>query len=175
MPSWTPKFEIISVEPFIENVRAVVLRDAVAALAWASPDPALRNFQAVNLARQASQQWPVLNLLPFGNDPEQDEDGAKVAESPRVLVEVETVDRVANNLVRYLTRYVLAVRSMLYEMSDGDLTTLAVTIPKGRRAGLTWDVSTERYGERFYEGENLYTQVGSVVLTINYTQGKKNG
>jgi hypothetical protein len=169
---WSPKFNLVSVEPFIDNLKTVFERDAAAALAWASQSEELRTFQAINTARQLGERWPVLNLLPAGNDPRMSEDAARVDEKPRVLVEVETVNRTANTLARHLVRYVLAVRSILYEMSVTDLT---ANVSQGRRAGLSWDVSTERYGERYYEAEKLYTMVGSVVLTINYRQGKTNG
>jgi hypothetical protein len=172
MPDWNPKFNIVSAEPFIANLTTVFGRDAVEALAWASPSPTLRPFQAINTERQASAQWPVLNLLPYGGDPQMSHDAARIDEKTRVLVEVETVARGANALSIYLVRYVLAVKSILYEMSVDDLTK---DIPKPGRTRPNWDVSTERYGDRLYEAENLFTKVGSVVLTINYTQGKTNG
>lgn len=171
---WSPKFAIISAEPFIDNLKAVFERDAEAAIAWASPSEPLRTFQAYNTARQVNPQWPVLNLLPFGGDPGLNEDAALLAEKQKILVEVETTARDANALARHLVRYVLAARSILYEMVPADLTGRATEIPRGSRAELYWDVSQERYGERYYEAEKLFTMTGSVVLTINYSEGRSN-
>jgi hypothetical protein len=169
---WSPKLDLLPVTAFIPNLKAVFERDFARALAYYG-DAGLRGLQAINTARQVAQQWPVLNLLPYGNDPALNEDAALLDEKPRLLCEWETASRVANSLATDLVTYVTAGRSVLYEMTVDDLTTLAAEIPRGNRAGLYWDVSTERYGERFYEAEKLYTMVGSVVLTINYSEGKK--
>jgi hypothetical protein len=171
MPDWNPKFRLLPVTAFIPNLQTVFERDFSAALAYFSSEP-LRGLQAINMARQLSEQWPVLNLLPYGNDPAMSQDAARIDEKPRLLCEWETVSRVANSLALHLVSYVTAGRSVLYEMSRADL---IGEIEPEQRGGLTWDVSTERYGERYYEAEKLYTMVGSVVLTINYRQGKTNG
>lgn len=168
----TLKFDLLSVEAFIDKLVTVFNRDYANALAHYSQGETLRGLQAIRTARQVSQQWPVLNLLPAGNDPAMSEDAAKLSESQRVLCEWETVARVPDTLARHLNRYVTAGRSVLYEMSKADLTD---GVAQGRRTGLNWDVSSERYGERFYESENLWTMVGSVVLTIRYTEGRSNG
>jgi hypothetical protein len=168
----TIKFDLLSVEWFIDKLVAVFTRDYANALAHYSPSETLRGLQAIRTARQVSQQWPVLNLLPGGSDPAMSEDAARIAESQRILCEWETVARVPDTLARHINRYVTAGRSVLYEMSKTDLTT---GIAQGRRTGLSWNVSSERYGERFYEAENLWTMVGSVVLTINYWEGRRNG
>lgn len=170
---WSPKVELLPVTAFVPNLKAVFERDFGRALTYYSLGAELRDVQAINTARQASAQWPVMNLLPYGNDPGMNEDAALINEKPRLLCEWETKSRVANSLATHLVSYVTAGRSVLYEMSLADLTGLSVQIPQGNRADLFWDVSQERYGERFYEAENLYTMVGSVVLTINYSEGKK--
>lgn len=164
---WQPKFDLLPVTAFIPNLTAVFERDFGPALAYFSQGATLRGLQAINTARQVSPQWPVLNLLPYGNDPQMSEDAARLEEKPRLLCEWETVSRVPNSLALHLVSYVTAGRSVLYEMSRADLTK---NIPQ--RAGPQWDVSQERYGERYYEAENLWTMVGSVVLTINYREGR---
>ena len=166
------KFDLLPVEAFIDKLVTVFNRDYAAALARYSPDESLRGLQSIRTARQISQQQPVLNLLPAGNDPVMSEDGARISESPRVLCEWETIARVPDALARHIVRYVTAGRSVLYEMSRADLTD---GIEQGRRTGLSWNVSSERYAERHYEAENLFTMVGSVVLTFNYTEGRSNG
>jgi hypothetical protein len=168
---WNPKFELLPVTAFIPNLKSVFERDFARALAFYGQNVELRDLQAINTARQASEKWPVLNLIPYGNDPRMNEDAAALDETPRLLCEWETKSRVANSLAEHLVTYVTAGRSVLYEMSLADLTQ---GIPQGRREAPTWGVTQERYGERYYEAENLYTMVGSVVLTINYSEGKKN-
>lgn len=170
---WSPSIELLPVTAFIPNLKAVFERDFGRALAYYSQGTELRDLQAIHTARQASAQWPVMNIVPYGNDPRMDEDAARIDERPRLLCEWETKSRVANSLATHLVSYVTAGRSVLYEMSLADLTALSVQIPRGNRADLFWDVSQERYGERHYEAENLFTMVGSVVLTINYSEGKK--
>jgi hypothetical protein len=169
---WDPKFDLLPVTAFIPNLKAIFERDFARALAYYG-GAALRGLQAINTARQVAPQWPVLNLLPAGNDPAMNEDGALLDEKPRLLCEWETASRVANSLATDLVTYVTAGRSVLYEMTVADVTGLDTEIPQGSRAGLYWDVSTERYSERYYEAEKLFTMVGSVVLTINYSEGKK--
>lgn len=171
---WNPQIPLFPVTAFIPNLKAVFERDFGRALAYYSQGAELRDLQAVNTARQASEQWPVLNLLPYGNDPGMNEDAALIDEKPRLLCEWETRSRVANSLATHLVSYVTAGRSVLYEMSLADLTGLSVPIPRGNLDDLFWDISQERYGERFYEAETLYTMVGSVVLTIHYSEGKKS-
>lgn len=168
--SWNPKFRLLPVTAFIPPLKAVFERDYAAALAFY--DPALRGLQAINTARQLAAQWPVMNLLPYGNDPSMTEDAARLYEKPRLLCEWETVSRVPNSLALDLVTYVTAGRSVLYEMGKEDMT---AGIEQGQRRLHGWDVSTERYAERFYEAENKWTMVGSVVLTINYTEGRTNG
>jgi hypothetical protein len=167
---WSPTFELLPVTAFIPNLRAVFERDFGRALVYYSLGAELRDLQAINTARQVSEKWPVLNLVPYGNDARLNEDAALLDEKPRLLCEWETKSRVANSLAEHLVSYVTAGRSVLYEMSLADLTT---GIPQGNREAPTWDVTQERYGERHYEAENLFTMVGSVVLTINYSEGKK--
>lgn len=171
---WNPKFDLLPVTAFIPNLKAIFERDFGSALAYYDQGAELRDLQAINTARQIVAQGPVLNLLPYGNDPILNEDAALLDEKARLLCEWEARSRVANSLATSLVAYVTAGRSVLYEMSLADLTGLQVPIPRGNRAGLYWDVSTERYGERYYEAENLYTMVGSVVVTFNYSEGKKN-
>lgn len=170
--SWTPKFKLLPVTVFIPKLQAVFERDFDAALAYFSHPDTLRGVQAINTARQLAEQWPVLNLLPAGNDPAMSQDAARLDEKPRLLCEWETASRIPNSLALNLVTYVTAGRSVLYEMSKDDLTS---GIEQGRRTGLSWDVSAERYGERFYEAENKWTMVGSLVLTINYMEGRSNG
>lgn len=169
---WNPKFKLLPVTAFIPNLKTVFERDYDAALVYYAGAETLRGLQAINTARQLAEQWPVLNLLPFGGDPKIAEDGARVDESQRILCEWETASRVPSSLALHLVTYVTAGRSVLYEMSKADLT---ADVEQGQRRLHGWDVSTERYGERFYEAENKWTMVGSVLLTIRYTEGKANG
>lgn len=171
MPIWTPKFNLVSVEPFIANLKTVFEARYADALTWASPSGALRPLQAINTARQLAESWPVCNLLPYGGDPAQSEDAARIIEAQRILVEFETAGRDADALAVHLVRYVLAGRSVVYEMSREDWTK---DIPAAGRSAFIWSVSTERYGERFYEAENKFTMVGSFVVTLNYTVGRQN-
>lgn len=169
--TWSPTFDLLSVEEFIDKLIPIFNRDYANALAYYARGAPLRGLQDIRTARQVAEQWPVLNLLPAGNDPAMNEGKSLLKEGQRILCEWETVDRTPDTLARYLVRYVTAGRSILYEMSKADLTG---GIEPGRRTGLHWDVSSERYGERFYQAENLWTMVGSVVLTINYTEGRAN-
>lgn len=168
---WSPKFDLLPVTALIDKLVPVFERDFGAALSYYGGG-ALRGLQSIRIARQVAEQWPVMNLMPAGNDPAMNEGASLLQEGQHILCEWETISRVPDTLARHLVIYVTAGRSVLYEMSKGDLT---AGIPQGRRAGLRWSVSQERYGERFYEAEKLWTMVGSVVLTINYSEGRKNG
>lgn len=171
---WTapPKFDLLPVTAFIDNLETVFNRDYAAALAYFAQGVTIRELQAIRRARQVAEQWPVMNILPAGGDPAMNEAGSLLHESRQILCEWETVSRTAATLVRHLDLYETAGRSVLYEMSDADL---RGGIPKGRRAGLIWDVSRQRPGERYYEAETLWTMVNSVMLTIRYTEGRGNG
>ncbi|HEX7313298.1 MAG TPA: hypothetical protein VF297_05230 [Pyrinomonadaceae bacterium] len=166
-----PRFELLTAEDFIDNLKVVFETKYADALALIRPSEPLRGLQAINTARQAVENSPVLNLLPYGENPQMSQDGASISESLTILCEWEVRARVANSLARYIVRYVSAGRSVIYDMTDAEL---IGAIPQGQRAGLNWDVSTVRYAERYYEAENLFTQVGSFVLTISYRQGRNN-
>jgi len=164
-------FDLLTVEDWIDNLKVVFESDYAAALARVSQGETLPGLQAINTARQATLTTPVLNLLPYGENPRRSDDGASISESHLILCELEVRARVANSLARHIVRYVSAGRRVVYEMEKDALTG---DIPQGERSGLNWDVSQVRYAERHYEAENLFTQVGSFLLTINYTQGRSN-
>ncbi len=170
--AWNPRYNLISVEAFIDNLVTVFERDADEAIAFYQGDATLPSFSGnIRTARAAGGPWPALNLLPAGDDPVETDDAALIEGRPRVIVEVETVGRVPGNLARYLIRYVTAVKSILYEMTPDDL---RGEIPRAGMALKGKEVTSERYAERFYESEKLYTQVGSVILTILCDQGLRS-
>jgi hypothetical protein len=175
--SWEPRHDYLPFKPFRENVKAVILRDMAAAVEWASKEQggleeSLPVFLGVHSSRAVRPDYPVVNLLPLAGDPEQDDDNT-TREKRQILVEVETLDDDSDGLIEQLELYVLAVRSMLTEMSEDDLTANGVIDPDDpspTRGDFRWSVGRERYGERVYDGENTFVQVGSLVLTIEYDE-----
>jgi len=169
---WSPRYNLIPVEAFIDNLVTVFERDADDAIAFYQGNATLPTFSGnIRTARSSGGPWPALNLLPMGDDPTETDDAALIESHARVICEVETVGRVPGNLARYLIRYVTAVKSILYEMSAADL---RGAIPIAGMALKGRDIGSERYAERFYESEKLYTQVGSVILTIHCDQGLRS-
>jgi hypothetical protein len=169
---WLPRYKLIPVEVLIDNVKAVFVRDIAAAIDYFQGAYTLPDYQTVgSAARTLGGPWPRLNILPGPGEMQESDDGARVGHSADLIIETETVGRQSDLLARHLTRYVAASKSVLYEMSEADLVgTIKSTTPQF--ALLSWDVGSERYAERFYESETLYTQVGSVVLTVNYLVGR---
>lgn len=169
---WEPKYHLVSVEAFIDNLTVVFERDAADAIAFFQGDAELPTFEEnIRTARTAAGPWPGLNLLPAAVDPAESGGGPLVESRAQIICEVETIGRVPDSLARYLIRYVMAVKSILYEMSKPDL---VGEIPKTSVFVKDRLIGSERYAERLYESERLYTQVGSVVLTILYDQGLRN-
>ena len=170
--SWQPKLNLLPLAPFRRNVRAVIERDFASALAHFAPDMELANFMGIYTARAERDAYPVLNLLPLGNDPAIDDDNAS-NERKRLLVEAEHFGRDADVLIEELEYYLVALRSVLLEMTEEDLIKyIQVELPNGYRYrdDFRWTVGTERFGERSYESENSFVQVASLILTLEYME-----
>lgn len=170
--SWQPKHNFLPLTPFRRNVKEVILRDYAAALAHFAPGMDLPNLQGIFTARAVRDLYPVGNLLPLGEDPAIDNDNNS-DERKRMLVEVEHFGKDADVLIEELDFYMVAMRSVLTEMSEENLLKdIEVALPNGypMRDDFRWTVGTVRFGERQYESENSFVQVGSLVLTINYME-----
>jgi hypothetical protein len=171
--SHTPRYNYLPFKPFRENLKAVVAADFTEALRWAEAqagwggDP-LPDLFGVYAARAVRDDYPVLNLLPLASDPEQDDDD-DTTERKRLLCEFETIGGDADELLEVLEIYNLALRSLVQQMSDAEWT---AGFDMATRGDLQWSIGTERYAERSYDSENTYVQVGSQVLTIQYTEAE---
>ena len=179
--SWEPRLSLLPLAPFRKNVVAYITGGEgaarfEAALRWAEQqagwegDP-LPNLFGVYSSRAVREQYPVLNLLPLGNDPEPNADGGE-AERKRLLCEFENIGDDAEVIFEQLEIYDLALRSILREMPEEVMT---AGIDTATRGDFRWAVGTERFGERGYDGENLFVQVSSQVLTIDYTEDESYG
>lgn len=171
--SYEPRLNLLPLAPFRRNVEAYVLPRFEAALRWAEKQAGWEGAELPNIAqvyhsRGVREDYPVLNLLPLGNDPEPDDDDDE-RERKRMLCEFETVGDDAEVIFEHLEIYDLALRSLLREMPEEALTD---GIDMESRGDLRWWVGTERFGERGYDSENLYVQVSSQVLTIEYTEAE---
>lgn len=164
--TWTPTFEFLSIAPFRANIRAAIEDKIEAALAWAAPGVELPPFAGIYASRAVRDEYPVLNLLALGGDP-LPTDGGDYVENKRLLLEVETINTDGEDLVETLECYVRAVRSIVTEMTEEELT---ANIDTRSRERIMVTVGSERYGEREVESENSYLQVGSVIATISYLE-----
>lgn len=142
----------------------------VEALAWAAAQSGITGtpppLADAYTARAVRDKYPVINALFLGGDP-QATDGGDYDENKRLLLEVETVASDSEQLIETLEPYVLMVRSIVTEMEEEDLT---VGLNGNSRDSILVTVGSERYGERQYESENTYVQVGSVIATISYRE-----
>lgn len=164
--TWEPRLNFLPTAPFRTNIRDAILAHQVEALSWAASQcgisTTLPPLAALYTARAVRDKYPVGNLLVQGSDPAAT-DGGDYDENKRLLLEVETIDADPDLLIETLEPYVLMLRSIVTEKADD--------IGSGYGGGDTLiTVGSERYGERQYESENTYVQVGSVIVTISYRE-----
>jgi len=175
--TWSSRYDFLPLAPFRRNLKAVFTRDFAAALEWASEQAGwegepLPVLQGMYDARAVRDHYPVANFLLLGADPTVNDDD-NVEEQKRVLIEFEDIERDADTLLARLEIYNLAARSVLANMSEEDLLEIEVEIDAERRSDFRWTWGTERYGDREYESENLYVQVGSGIWTLAYFEPRK--
>lgn len=164
---WAPRYQFLSMRPFRDNVQREFDRNFAAALFLASPtaDPPLPGLQGIYNTRGVRDKWPIANLLTLGGDSEL-LDGGDYDESKRLLIEIETLAEDDQDLIEVLEPYVLAARTVVASMSPGSL----LRGISGSRDEVVVAVGSERYGEREYETEGLFTRVGSVIATFSYRE-----
>ena len=142
----------------------------VEALAWAASQSGISGtlppLADAYTARAVRDKYPVMNALVLGSDPLAT-NGGDYDENKRLLLEVENIGRDSEQLIEALEPYVLMVRSIVTEMTEEEL---AAGFDSSHREGILITVGSERYGERQYESENTYVQVGSVIATISYRE-----
>lgn len=146
------------------------MANQVEALAWAASQSGILStlppLADAYTARAVRDKYPVINALILGSDPEPTNSG-DYDENKRLLLEVEQIASDSEVLIETLEPYVLMVRSVICEMEEEQI---AAGINTGSRDGILLTVGSERYGERQYESENTYVQVGSVIATISYRE-----
>jgi hypothetical protein len=168
--SWTPRFAFLPFTVLREKVRAVIERDLPAALAWIQEEygAELPALDGIYSARAVRDQRIFVNLLSGPGDPQEDQDG-DYDELRRLIVEVERVGRKPDDLAEELELVVTALRTVLCTVPDTEWTDAWAS---DTRADFRVTIGQERYGERFYDSENLYAQVGSIILTITYREAE---
>lgn len=168
--TWQPRFQFLSIKPFRDNIVSAIMAHQVEALAWAASQSGITEtlppLAAAYTARAVRDKYPVINALVLGGDPQATNSG-DYEESKRLLLEVENIGSDSEQLIETLEPYILMVRSVMGEMEEEDLT---AGFDSSRREGILVTVGSERYGERQYESENTYVQVGSVIATISYRE-----
>jgi hypothetical protein len=168
--TWQPKFQFLSIKPFRDNIVSAIMANQVGALAWAAAQSGisatLPPLADAYTARAVRDKYPVINALVLGSDPQATNSG-DYDENKRLLLEVENIGSDGEQLIETLEPYVLMVRSVVSEMTEEDLT---AGFDSSQREGILITVGSERYGERQYESENTYVQVGSVIATISYRE-----
>lgn len=142
----------------------------VEALVWAADQCGLATPPpapvAYHLSMAVRQSRPVVNVLTNGSDPDDDDDGNR-SESKQITVEVERTAGDSDELIATLEPYTLAFQSMLLEMDEDDWWQ---GINRTSRDDLDVSVGKERYSGRTYQNENVFLQIGSVEVTLTYTQ-----
>ena len=173
--TWEPRFNFLSIKPFRQNIVSAIMAHQVEALAWAAAQSGITTtlppLAAAYTARAVRDKYPVINALVFGSDPQALNSG-DYDENKRLLLEVENIGTDSEQLIETLEPYVLMVRSIVCEMTEEDLT---AGFNSSEREGILITVGSERYGERQYESENTYVQVGSVIATISYREVQGEG
>src|SRR5690349_636338 len=163
MAAWQPRFNFVSIKPFRDNIVNAIMANQVEALVWAAAQSGitatLPPLADAYTARAVRDKYPVMNAIVFGSDP-QATNGGDYDENKRLLLEVENIGSDSEQLIETLEPYVLMVRSIVCEMTEEALT---AGFDSSRREGILITVGSERYGERQYESENTYVQVGSVI------------
>lgn len=168
--TWDPRLQLMSVSPFRTAVIVFMEIHMADALEWAanqcelSQTPPLPEGYFESLA--VRDKRPVVNVLTGGGDPEPDDDGNE-QERKILTIEVERTASDGDDLVKTLEPYMLAIRSMLSEMTDNDWWGTALNVSRG---DLDIRVTQERYSGRTYENEKTFLQVGSVEVVISYIQ-----
>lgn len=169
--TWTPQFQFLSIKPFRANIVSAIMANQVEALAWAAAQSGITEMlpplAAAYTARAVRDKYPVINALVLGNDPQATNSG-DYDENKRLLLEIECIDSDSEQLIETLEPYVLMVRSVVCQMEEEDLT--AGFDCSQQREAILVTVGSERYGDREYESENTYVQVGSVIATISYRE-----
>lgn len=168
--TWQPRFNFLSIKPFRDNIVSAIMANQVEALAWAAAQSGitatLPPLADAYTAPAVRDKYPVINALVLGSDPQATNSG-DYDENKRLLLEVENIASDSEELIERLEPYVLMVRSVVTEMEEEDLT---AGFDSHLREGILLTIGSERYGERQYESENTYVQVGSVIATISYRE-----
>lgn len=173
---WEPQHNFAGSKRVRENLKTFALANFADALKWAQGQCAwegddLPPVLDVYGSRAVRARYPVLNLLLTEGNPKETADG-DYDEQKKILLEVETTAEDADNLFDALEVYNLAVRSMATEI-PADV--LFAGVESEARGDFRWVVDGERYGERRYESEAQYVQVGSQILTYSYAEDKRDG
>jgi hypothetical protein len=168
--TWTPKLDLLPARPFAENLKVALQTFLPDALAWAAgqcglADPPPTPLE-IHFSRAQRAKYPVVNILVPGSDPEWVADGGQ-EENKHLLVEYETLASDDELLKQVLEASILAIRSIALEMGEPDWWG---PIDSTNRGDMEVSVERERYGERSYDSEKTFLQVGSVVVTITYTE-----
>lgn len=173
--TWDPKLKLLPSKPFKQNLKTALEMFLPDALEWASAQCELPQAPAtpegIFFTRAKRRRYPVLNILLVGGDPVENDDSGE-DESKQLLVEYETMSEDQEDLTDEIEASILAVRSIAREMGSPDWWG---AIPEESRGDLWVAIGKERYGQRSYDSEKTFVQVGSVIITVNYTENLQQG
>lgn len=131
--AWTSKYNAKFTEPVVDQLMAIVKRDIVAALAWASggANPPLQPFAEYDLALLPVEQFPALLIAPQTEEFDGESQFTR-HQTLRLFVSLAVTNQDRNRLARQIQQYVRAVDAILnsaWELTVADFTSTALDLP----------------------------------------------
>lgn len=139
---YLPKIKTLSDRLLIDNVLALVKRDAKGALDYFFAASAYPDFVERTVGRFFKQNYPSFAIDPEVKKPEQSADGSWMAGEFKVGLYLAVADADPPTVTRKAMDYAAALENLLVNASVADYT---AGFPANSVFALTWDVSYE-YG-----------------------------
>lgn len=163
---WAPTFEVEGIEPFVDNLLQVFQRDQQAALAWASREDDLPDFEVFNWARKINQNWPALSVIARQ---ENSVINAGAFSQTKHVVEVEIEEKGVDpsQVIKTLMRRVRAVRAMIWAARTDDLT---AGIGTHQMVTPVIEVTPAIYTSFYNKKQTSYLHYATMVVSIEFLE-----
>lgn len=169
---WLSRFQADGIEFIALNLLAAcqtnLQDDAQGLLTWASRTEALPAIKVFNNARRVNTQAvTTLSVITASEATPESDGGGRLDETFVIELEIEIIGPEPNLLARQAWRYNRALRSVLWTLTDAQLTA-GMQANKGR---LSWDVTPTKYPQFFDDRSSIYVQRASMTATFKLIEG----
>jgi hypothetical protein len=167
---WTPRIPAQFIRPLVKNLRAILERDAPAALAWAAAPETVAPFAWFGIAGHVEPRYPYCLVLADSTDYEAADDAAAINENHTIAIEIGVNGNDPDKLADELFIRVNAVDSIIQESKWPDI---LEGIPFSQYGPCVLGPGSHKYGQFARRNANQqYAHVGVVGIKISYFETK---